>query len=212
MNRLSLVSPLMPLAACLGISACLPAAEAPPRSDFHVERVEVRHEAAMTSADSLAPGEDEALADFLARNRSPDARIRVDALGPSAATEQATVLAALRRGGGIAAPGMLAAGPSDRVVVVVTRDVYVSAACAAGAVPMPDGLRPLGCSNALNLSAMIDAPQDLAHGRTPGPAPAGPIGRAALRYLKEGGEATLSPAASDDSSAAASGAATTTGN
>ncbi|HEV2676023.1 MAG TPA: hypothetical protein VGV37_15985 [Aliidongia sp.] len=192
MPRLSFIVGLMPLVALLG--ACVPVAEAPPDDAFHAERIEVRHQAILADGGAaLAPGEDAALATFLAHNGASDAAIRVDATGPSAAAAQATMLRAVKRTGAIAVPGDLAAGPIDQAVVIVARKAYVSAACAVDAAPMLGGLRPAGCSNALNLRAMVDAPGDLVHGRAPGPAPAGPIGHAALRYLKDGGEATMSP-------------------
>jgi|GEM_PF-4238705 len=42
---------------------------------------------------------------------------------------------------------------------------------------------PIGCSNSLNLEAMIEEPSDLVHGRALGPAPAKPAVDVARRYL-----------------------------
>ena len=194
-----------------GLAACAPVAEAPPDTSFHAATVEVRH-GVLLATGAPAAGEVPALTAFLAETAAPGRTVRVEAAGPAATASQAAVLDAVRHAGFAAAPGSLYGGAVDQATIVVARMGYVSNACAVGGAPMLDGLRPPGCSNALDLAAMVERPDDLVTGRTPGPAPAGPVGRAALRYLKSGGEATLSetPAASAEAPSSSVGASSTT--
>lgn len=196
---------LWSLASLVAVAGCEMPLEPPPPSGFTVERIEIRHAVALAGdGKTLAPGERETIAAFLAENRSGTPFVTVEASGPGAAAEQALVIATIERSGRSATNGNIASGTINGATIVVTKDAYVPNACERAAPQTDDTLRPPACTLGLGLAQMVDNPADLVSGRSPGPAPAGPIGRAALRYLQVGGQTVGSDVSTAPSSTSTS--------
>jgi type IV pilus biogenesis protein CpaD/CtpE len=162
----------------------MPQVPPPVSADFLSEpvsaRADIRFAPGATELNAAERARAEALLDRLAPDRL--SLVTIGASGPLAEPRRRAVLAVVRAQTD-AKVQFFQDGNTDRVTLVVQRDALLPEACVQGPMPADGTLPPFGCVTALNLVNTVADPADLREGRELGPALAGPVARAADRYL-----------------------------